>query len=111
MAHRWLALNSLDEAAARQMMRFKAHLGQRDTALAEFAITRQRLKQEMGLEPGLPWLWLRIFGPGRLHIHSLTRHRPRWRCAITVPQQTALIQQEQVDRNWRSYWPNRITTW
>ncbi len=51
VAHRWLALDPLDEAAARQMMRFKAQLGQRDTALAEFATTRRRLKQEMGLEP------------------------------------------------------------
>lgn len=97
VAHRWLALDPLDEAAARQMMRFKAHLGQRETALAEFATTRQRLKQEMGLEPEPATVALaEAIRAGKIAptLHDVVLPQTGTRHNLP-PQQTALIGREQ----------------
>ena len=48
---RWLELEPWDEAAHRQLMRLLSLQGQRAAALAQFETCRQRLAQELGVEP------------------------------------------------------------
>ena len=48
---RWLEFEPWDEAAHRQLMRLLSLQGQRAAALAQFETCRQRLAQELGVEP------------------------------------------------------------
>jgi len=50
-ARRWLALDPLNEAAHRLLMRLFAQMGQRAEALRQYEICVQTLEEELGLEP------------------------------------------------------------
>lgn len=50
-AHRAIALDPLDEAAHRRVMRLHARAGQRGAAQAQFEALRRRLAEELGAEP------------------------------------------------------------
>ena len=48
---RWLALDPLDEAILRQLLRFLIADGQHEEAVAQYETSRQRLWDELGVEP------------------------------------------------------------
>lgn len=48
---RWLALDELDEAALRQLLRLLAAAGRTEAALEQYEHSRQRLWAELGVEP------------------------------------------------------------
>jgi len=50
-ARRWLVLDPWDEAAHRHLMRLHLRRGDRSAALAQFDACRQRLLEDLGLEP------------------------------------------------------------
>ncbi len=50
-ARRWVALDQLDEAAQRRLMRALAESGRRTAALAQFERCRRLLDAELGIEP------------------------------------------------------------
>ena len=50
-ARRWLALDSLHEPAQRELMQLLAWSGQTSAALAQFAASKQLLRDELGVEP------------------------------------------------------------
>ena len=50
-ARRWLALDPLQEAAHRHLMRLLTLSGQRNAALTQYEICRQILADELGVEP------------------------------------------------------------
>ena len=50
-SQRWLALDSLDEAAARAVMRQLAGMGDRSGAIRAFQACQQTLRQELGISP------------------------------------------------------------
>ena len=51
LAKYWVALDSLNEAAQRWMMRLFALSGKRSLALKQYAILRETLSKELGIEP------------------------------------------------------------
>ena len=51
-AQRWLALDTLDEEALRQVMQFLAASGQVSVAIQQYRHSRQRLWDELAVEPG-----------------------------------------------------------
>lgn len=50
-AHKWLMLDSLNEAAHRELMRLYARAGQRSTALRQYTLCVNVLRDELGIEP------------------------------------------------------------
>ncbi len=50
-AQRWLALDNLEEAAHRQLMRLHAQSGQRAAAIRQYALCKATLHDELGLAP------------------------------------------------------------
>ncbi len=51
LAQRWLALDELDEEALRHLLQLLAASGQIDIALQQYEVSRQRLWEELGVEP------------------------------------------------------------
>ncbi|MCA9946917.1 MAG: hypothetical protein KC449_25725, partial [Anaerolineales bacterium] len=51
LAQRWLALDELDEEALRYLLQLLAASGQIDVSLQQYAVSRQRLWEELGVEP------------------------------------------------------------
>ncbi|MCB8979887.1 MAG: tetratricopeptide repeat protein [Ardenticatenaceae bacterium] len=51
IAQRWLALDELDEEALRHLLQLLAASGQINVALQQYSVSRQRLWQELGVEP------------------------------------------------------------
>ncbi|MCB0029178.1 MAG: tetratricopeptide repeat protein [Anaerolineales bacterium] len=51
VAQRWLALDELDEEALRQLLQLLAASGQINVALQQYEVSRQRLWEELGVEP------------------------------------------------------------
>ena len=51
VSRQWLALDDLDERAHRWSMEFQAALGEQTAALQQYETCRQRLWQELGVEP------------------------------------------------------------
>ncbi|MCA9997571.1 MAG: hypothetical protein KDE56_17550, partial [Anaerolineales bacterium] len=51
LAQRWLALDELDEEALRHLLQLLATSGQIDVALQQYEVSRQRLWDELGVEP------------------------------------------------------------
>lgn len=51
LAQRWFALDDLDEEALRHLLQLLAASGQIDVALQQYAVSRQRLWDELGVEP------------------------------------------------------------
>lgn len=51
LAQRWLALDELNEEALRHLLQLLAASGQLDVALQQYEVSRQRLWDELGVEP------------------------------------------------------------
>ncbi|MCA9963545.1 MAG: tetratricopeptide repeat protein [Anaerolineales bacterium] len=51
LAQRWLAIDDLDEEALRHLLQLLAASGQIDLALQQYEVSRQRLWDELGVEP------------------------------------------------------------